>query len=143
MKNSIQKKLRSRRGSGIAEALIGFLISVLSVLILYGIVTTTSDLIRKGDTALWEFYEDESLVDRFNSEGVAFQNSEYAAQHPDQWEMRITYQKDGEEQPYSFAVFGDPDHAPDDKDFDVSSSGIVEGVYFVTDKYHLFAFSSN
>lgn len=137
MKHSIPNKLKSRRGSGIAEALVGFLISVLSVLILFGIVSTTADLIQEGDSSLQKFYVEESILDRFNVSGSGI--SDYSGKG----ELLTRRMVNGVEKSYSITVAGDPEHAPGTQDFAISSSGTVDGSYFVTEKYHMFAFSSD
>ena len=139
MKKSILKKLRSRRGSGIGEALVGFLISVLSVLILFGIVSTTADLIRDGDISLQRFYLEESILDKFNAQGSQIQASDYAGNG----ELKTMRDVNGQEEYYTVRVCGDPEHAPGATEFKISSSGTVEGSYFVTGKYHMFAFSGD
>lgn len=65
MKQAAIKKVKNARGSGIAEALVGFLISVLSVLALLSVASTTLELIKAGDASIQVLYTEEGAMDEF------------------------------------------------------------------------------
>ena len=142
--NCALKKLKSRRGSGIAEALVGFLISVLSVLILFGIISTTGDLIREGDANLQKFYSEEKALDLYNIAGAAGFQAQPTL-YGDDGQLRISYNVGGgSTENYKINIKGDPKHGPDDANFDTNAnSDTLEGAYFVTSKFHMFAFSTD
>ena len=141
--NRALKKLQSKRGSGIAEALIGFLISVLSVLTLFGIVSTTTKLIQDGDVALERFYEEEKTLDLYNVKGATGElTPEENDLYRNNGELRTQYTgSDGDPEDCTISISGDPEHAPDALGFSMDSINGREGSYFVTSKFHMFAFS--
>ena len=71
MMHTAVKKLKSTRGSGIAEALVGFLISVLSVITLLSVATTTLELIKQSDASILVLYAEEGAMDQFINGGEA------------------------------------------------------------------------
>ncbi len=142
----VLKKLKSRRGSGIAEALVGFLISVLSVLILFGIISTTGDLIREGDANLEKFYKEEKALDQYNIAGAnEFQDNPSNYDAINYGELRTQYTgAGGAPEDCTISISGDPIHEPNDGNFSISNdTQTLEGAYFVTSKYHMFAFSTD
>lgn len=122
------KKLRSKRGSGIAEALVGFLISVLSVMMILGIVTTTRTLVSEGDKSMELLYQEEAAMNEFHHSGTADTGS------GDLYEI-----KSGAPLPqsYTVTVTGDPTGGgtPVSRETNVK--------YYITKRHHLFGFASN
>lgn len=145
--NRALKKLQSKRGSGIAEALIGFLISVLSVLTLFGIVSTTTKLIQDGDVALEKLYVEEKTLDLYNVKGTTgVLTTEESDLYANNGELKTTYSSDGTTKDYIITVKGDPEHAPGTSGFSMDNTNgqkTRESSYFVTSKYHMFAFSAD
>ena len=70
MKHRILAKLRSRAGDSIAELLIALLISSLAMVMLAGAVSSASNMIRRGNTAMTAYFtEDNALAERTTDDG--------------------------------------------------------------------------
>ncbi len=132
MTRAIKRKLKSNRGSGIAEALVGFLISVLSVLTLLSIATTTLELIKQGDLNLTRLYAEESGMESFVKNGVLPSPGADYGEESMGW-MASTY---GENTNYTITVEGENKLDPSGTSLELSAN--VK--YCVTAHHHLFGF---
>lgn len=129
---AMKEKLKSKRGSGLAEALVGFLICVLSVLILLSIVTTTTELIKKGDDSLAMLYAEEAAMEKFNCYDLdSFSDDPSAA------DGTLFINADGTTANFTIEVQGDPTSS----DPAFSDPPIESRVaYFETLHHHLLGF---
>ncbi len=138
MKHAAIRKLNSKRGSSIAEALVGFLISVLSVITLLNIANTTMELIRQGDASILVLYSEEGAMDGFvngetadTTEGTAYTG---------------TYEGAGDSsEDYTMTVQGVYNFDPDVPNVGEDASGVNYELstavgYYVTTHHHLFGF---
>ncbi len=126
MKRAIGRKLNSTRGSGIAEALVGFLISVLSVITLLGVATTTLELIKQGDVSLSRLYEEESAMETFVKSGQI---------SPELGHDYSQFSVGGQTQHYSISATG---LLPGNGSTELTTQADV--TYCVTEHHHLFGF---
>ena len=130
MKHATRRKLKSVRGSSIAEALVGFLISVLSVLTLLSIATTTLELIKRGDASIQVLYAEEGKMDAFVNGGVSAASTEGAT-------LYNTYTPSGGGSPVKYHL---------------KATGQIDGTtwettgevaYYITQRHHLFGLVPN
>ena len=134
MKRATMRKLKSRRGSGIAEALVGFLISVLSVLTLVGIATTTLELIKQGDANLQVLYREEGKMDTFVNEG-ANATGLGADGH-----LYVPNTEGGVEQKYTITAIGEVGGMEEEGIAASEKKPTGDVAYYVTNHHHLFGF---
>ena len=138
MKHAAIRKLNSKRGSSIAEALVGFLISVLSVITLLNIANTTMELIRQGDASIQVLYDEEGAMDGFVN--GATPASEYGTAYTG------TYSgASGSPEDYTMTVQGVYNFDPNVPNIGEGASGqnytLPTAVgYYVTNRHHLFGF---
>ena len=138
MKHAAIRKLNSKRGSSIAEALVGFLISVLSVITLLNIANTTMELIRQGDASIQVLYDEEGAMDGFVN--GATPASEYGTAYTG------TYTgAGGSPEDYTMTVQGVYNFDPNVPNIGEGASGqnytLPTAVgYYVTNRHHLFGF---
>ena len=125
------KKLKSRRGSGIAEALVGFLICVLSAMILLSIVTSTTELIKKGDISLTQLYAEEAAMEEFGASDLAAFSSADGTLHQEYTNAAGTTSH------YTVSVQGEDPHSSN------MISIVSPAAYFETQHHHLLGFKPN
>ena len=128
------EKLKSKRGSGLAEALVGFLICVLSVMILLSIVTTTTELIKKGDVSLAQLYTEEAAMEKFNCSDLASFSADPSAADGTLYKEHI--KADGAVTNFTITVQGDPTSPNPTNPITIVS----QAAYFETQHHHLLGF---
>ena len=128
MMQTAYKKLNSTRGSGIAEALIGFLISVLSVITLLSVTTTTLELIKQSDRSILVLYEEEGAMDQFINGKVG---------DPD---AGTVYTHASESEHFTINARGNLRHGETFEGGNPYISPSASVKYYLTNRHHLFGF---